>query len=271
MIIPKLQTRLLMMIFQVYDIVAKMKKATHPSGSRTITFTPRDHSYVDNQGQKYISGTQFLKKFTPGFDAVAVSEKCAKSKNPKYKGRSPEEIRQEWKTEGDRGRNEGENFHAYVEARLLKQAPPKPISARCEKLFIQGDKAIQKLLGRFGFLGCEVIVFSPSLKIAGMIDLLMFDARANEVIVLDWKQNKEIDTENNYQNLLAPINHLQSTAINQYSLQLSLYELILTHERYFSNKFRRAIIHITPENNVAIPLDNYRYEIMEMLKYESRT
>ncbi|MGB5217363.1 MAG: PD-(D/E)XK nuclease family protein [Smithella sp.] len=249
-----------------------MKAAAHPQQqSRIITFEPRYHTYQDNHGQKYLSGTQLLKKFTPKFDAVAVSEKCAAGKNPKYKGRSPEEIRQEWKSEGDRGRSEGENFHAYVEARLFNLPAPKPISERCEKLFVQGDDALRKLQKRFMFIDAEMMVFSPELGIAGQIDLVMFDQNTNEMIVLDWKQNREIDTENNYQNLLPPIDHLQSAALHQYTLQLSLYQFLLEREGYFNVAgYRRALIHITPETNKAIPLDDYRYEIMEMLKYEGR-
>lgn len=219
-----------------------------------------------------MSGTQLLKKFTPKFDAVAISEKCAAGKNPKYAGRSPEEIRQEWKSEGDRGRMEGDNLHAYVEALLLKKETPYPISERCGHLFYQGGLAVEKLLKRFEFIDAESIIFSPYLGLAGMVDLIMFDPEANEIILLDWKQNKEISTTNTFQTLLEPINHLQQTDINQYSLQLSLYEFILDREGYFRtiNGYRRALIHITPDSNRAIPLDNYRYEIMEMLKYESR-
>lgn len=249
-----------------------MKIASHPKDdSRIITFEPRYHTYTDNRGQRYLSGTQLLKKFTPKFDAVAISEKCAAGKNPKYKGRSPEEIRAEWKTEGERGRNEGDNFHAYVEARLFGIAPPEPISERCEKLFIQGDDAIKKLKARFMFLDAEMMIFSPDLGIAGQIDLVMLDRIKNEIIVLDWKQNKEIDTENQYQTLLPPIDHLPSAALHQYTLQLSLYQFLLEKEGYFNVAgYRRALIHITPETNKAIPLDNYRYEIMEMLKSEGR-
>lgn len=249
-----------------------MKTAIHPSGSRTITFEHEYHIYTDNLGQRYLSGTQLLKKFTPKFDAIAVSEKCAKGKNPKYAGRSPEQIRQEWKSDGDRGRNEGENFHQYVESRLLNLKLPKPISERCERLFIQGDDAIKKLLTRFEFLDAEMIIFSPDLGIAGMIDLLLRDRVKNEIIIADWKQNKEMSTKNQFQTLLEPINHLHQTDINQYSLQLSLYEFILDREGYFKtiNGYRRALIHISPDSNKAIPLDNYSYEIMEMLKYESR-
>lgn len=249
-----------------------MKQASHPQHrDRTITFEPRYHSYIDNQGQRYLSGTQLLKKFTPKFDAVGVSEKCAKGKNPKYAGRSPEDIRQEWKSEGDRGRMEGDNLHAYVEARLFNLPLPKPISERCEKLFIQGDDAIRKLKARFLFIEAEMMIFSPKLGIASQIDLVMLDQDKQEIIILDWKQNREIKTTNTHQTLLTPINHLPQTDINQYSLQLSLYQFLLEREKYFDVKgYRRALIHITPDSNKAIPLDNYRYEIMEMLKYEGR-
>lgn len=249
-----------------------MKRASHPKDdSRIITFEPRYHTYTDNRGQRYLSGTQLLKKFTPKFDAVAISEKCAAGKNPKYAGRKPEEIRAEWKAEGERGRNEGDNLHSYVEALLKNEMTPFPISERCERLFYQGELAVKKLLARFEFIAAEMIIFSPELGIAGMIDLLLMDRLRNEIVIGDWKQNKEIDTENQHQTMLPPIDHLPSAALHQYTLQLSLYQFLLEKEGYFNVAgYRRALIHITPETNKAIPLDNYRYEIMEMLKHESR-
>lgn len=158
-----------------------------------------------------------------------------------------------------------------MEALLKNEETPFPISERCERLFYQGELAVEKLLKRFEFIDAESIIFSPDLGVAGMIDLLLMDRAKNEIIIGDWKQNKEIDTENQYQNLLPPIDHLQSAALHQYTLQLSLYQFLLEREGYFKVAgYRRALIHITPDSNRAIPLDNYRYEIMEMLKYAGR-
>lgn len=248
-----------------------MKTALHPSGKK-ITFDPKWHSYVDSDGARYVSVSKVIKKFIQPFDAIAISEKCAAGTNPKYAGRDPAEIRQEWKVEGERGRNEGDNFHQFIEAVLCGKMEPGPISDRCGKLFIQGRKAVEKLLKRFTFLDCEMIVFSPDLKVAGTIDLLLYDQIKKEIVIADWKQSKEIRVENNYQCILSPLEHLQQTEMSQYTLQLSLYQFLLNKERYFPDVagFRRAILHVGEDFCKPIKVDYYQYEVVEMLKNEIR-
>jgi len=247
------------------------KTAHHPDGKHIIHFRDARHTYTDNQQARYLSGTGFVGRFFPKFDAEAVSIKCSQGKNPKYAGRSPEEIRAEWTAEARRGSSEGDNVHAYAEARISGWAAdqiPAPISDRCAALFIQVDRAVAELLSRFVFIGAEVVIFSPELGLAGMIDLLMFNPKNKACLVLDWKTNKEISRENHYQSGLPPIDHLQSTDISKYTLQLSAYQYLLDRERYFPtvSGYRRALIHLTPDSFHIIPLDYYDYEIQQMIE-----
>jgi hypothetical protein len=247
------------------------KTAYHPGGMR-IEFRERYHTYVDETGKRYASGTSFIKPFFPQFDAVVVSERCAAGDNPLYAGRDPVEIRAEWKAEAARGSGEGDNVHAYAEA-LVSGWPtpkhPRPISLRCAYLFWQVRRAVRWLTEtkQFVFIGAEVIVFSPTIGIAGSIDLLMYDPALNHIIILDWKQNKEITTTNRWQSALDPINHLQASDIAKYSLQLSLYQHIMEIETYFPDAagFRRGLLHITPTTFTPIPIEDYNYEIRCML------
>lgn len=251
------------------------KKAYHPDGSYTIQFREHNHSYIDNHGTRYVSGTTVIKPFFPKFDPVAVSVKCSKGSNPKYAGREPEEIRSEWIAEGQRGSREGDNLHEYAEG-LISGWPvhklPKPISERCEQLFIHARKITAWLNKKYQFIEAEKIVFSPELKIAGMIDLLMWDQIRQEILILDWKQNKEITDQNFHQNAHSPIEHLEDTHVNKYALQLSLYQCLLQRENYYpkAKGFRRALIHITPETVMPIQLEFYEYEIKEMLKCQTK-
>jgi hypothetical protein len=253
------------------------KTAHHPDGVHSITFREDNHSYVDNNGKRYVSGTTFIKPFFPKFDAVAVSERCAAGDNPKYAGRDPGEIRAEWMAEGKRGSGEGDNVHTYIEAVLSgwpKFKQPRPISLRCAFLFWQARRAMRWLtVGRgLVFIACEMIVFSPSLGLAGSIDLLMYDQFRNEAVILDWKQNKEIKSTNQFQSAIEPIDHLQDTDISKYSLQLSLYQHIIEVENYFPgiSGFRRGLIHLQPTSFTPIPIEDYNYEIRCMLKHAGR-
>jgi len=99
----------------------------------------------------------------------------------------------------------------------------------------------------------------------------MQDKETGEILLLDWKTNKEISTTNFFQTAFPPIDHLQDTHISKYSLQLSLYQTIIVKENYYPNAkgFRQALIHFRPEAprpNV-IQLEYYDYEIKEMIRH----
>ena len=248
------------------------KKAYHPNKKSFITFKEKYHQYIDNLGTHYVSGTSFIKPFFPKFNAVAVSIKCAAGNNPKYAGRKPEDIRAEWAAEGRRGSTEGDNVHEYAE---FWAAPPgqsiKPISDRCVLLFKQVDIAYRALLAKgFDVIENEKIIFSPDLGIAGMVDLIMWDPSTKEIIILDWKQNKEIKRRNLYKknNGLSPIEHLEGSDMSKYTLQLSLYQYLIIRENYFpqAKGYRRALIHIGVDRVEAIKLEYYEYEIECLLE-----
>jgi len=245
------------------------KKAYHPDGLHEIYFQEKNHIYIDNLDNKYISCTSIFKPFFL-FDSVAVSEKCAVSDNIKYAGRNPEEIRKEWLEEGLRGSSEGTNIHEYAEWKISQERSGKvttPVSKSCELKFKQVGKIINYLMTKYEFLKAEMIVFSPILKVAGQIDLLMYDEKTNTILIIDWKTNKQISTENFFQNIKKPFEYLQQTALNQYTLQLSLYEFLLKKERYFPRvkNYKRILIHITEKRATPIHLEFFEYEINQIL------
>jgi len=255
------------------------KTAHHPDGIHSIEFRDQYHTYIDNRGSRYVSGTSFFKPYFPKFDAPAIAAKCSRGSNPKYAGRDPQEIMAEWRAEGKRGSTEGDNVHLYAElwpGGMLPSDSIQPISDRCVELFKRVDSAFYDLVLIRGYqvIASEMIVFSPGMLVAGTIDLLLRDPAANKIIIADWKQNKaELTTTNQYQNLIPPLEHLQDTEINKYSLQLSIYQYFLMKENYFPDTvgYDRMLIHLSPDKDPEyIHLDYYEYEIKEVLRHDRK-
>jgi len=63
---------------------------------------------------------------------------------------------------------------------------------------------------------------------------------------VDWKTNKKLSAINDFQKGIGPLNDLDDANLIHYSLQLSLYQYILTIENYFPDvkNFKRIIVHI---------------------------
>ena len=246
-----------------------IKKAYHPSGL-SVTFDEGPHTYkVDRTGQVLTSGTTFIDRFFPKFESEKVARKCAGRK--KYAGMTVEQVLKQWGDESRRGREEGTNTHLYCEYLSAGKFPlPEPQSVREVRLFLQAASAILSLEEKpLVFVEAEKIIFSPDFGLAGTVDLLLWDPRSEEIVILDWKQNKKIKTANGFENALAPIEHMDSCDWSKYQLQLNLYEWILKREGYYpkAKGFRKAVIHLREDRFVGMKVGGLHSEIDRMITY----
>jgi len=214
-------------------------KATNPSGD-VVYFNERDHQYTV-AGKTLTSVTKWTGSFFPAFDA----ERIAKSYAAKH-GLQASDVLSDWKKAGMRGSNMGTAVHRYAECEFNNLPFDRLAYSDYEEYFQAVDHVIAKLLRRFWLIGAEVIVFSPSLGLAGTVDLLMRDPENKDVLIFDWKTNKTITTQNSYNRFaLSPIGHLDDCHLVKYSLQLNTYKNILETESYYPDAgYRMALIHL---------------------------
>ena len=246
--------------------------AEHPNGEK-VEFDEGSHTYtVVSSGQTLTSATTWISQFFPEFHAEAVAAKCAGK--GKYLNMSKEEILAAWEAEGERGRTEGTCAHLYAENRLLGRPLPEPISERVEQLFISVDIGIDTLLKHYNLIGTEVILFDAALGIAGTADLLMHHPATRALLILDWKNNKEIKTSNKWERAFKPVSHLESCDRVKYALQFSLYKRLILNGGYFKNldwdHTRLGLIHLRPgEAPVMMKIEALDEEINAMLECNS--
>jgi len=202
--------------------------AKHPHLDIVMRFTESDHSYVDSQGTRYISGTSLVKSAFMPFDAAAVAAKCAEKQ-----GKTSEALQAEWKAKAEASRESGTRFHENMEATILGRPRPNPPKNDREITMNKaGVEVCKKLMARFGKeLRPEMIVFSPFMRVAGSIDLLA--VKGNDVFIFDWKTNEQIKRDNPWQSSSVwAIRDLHDCDFNRYSLQLSTYERVLRRDAY---------------------------------------
>jgi len=238
-----------------------IKTVTH--NGHTCVFNDKYHIYTVGN-QRLISGTTFLKKFFQKFDAPAVAAETAIKR-----GTTPEVLLKEWKEKGERASREGSLVHSYAEwVNNDVEVPPYSIKDdRVGLLTVQLLDACDKLQEKgFRSLEPEKIIFSPGLGIAGTIDLPLWDP-AGRLVILDWKTNEELTINNPFQECLPPIGHLEDANLNQYALQLSLYQYIIMIENYYpeATGYRRMIVHLTEDSNVLYSCKYLENEIESML------
>ena len=194
-------------------------------------FNGEYHSYT-YKGKKLESVTTMLKKFKTPFDKKYWSGKKAKER-----GVDPSVILLEWEEKSNRSMDLGTRVHKFIEDFLsegISDLDPEGDSEYRDRVFKFTkiyDKKIKYLLP----VSSELRVFCEKWGIAGTIDQLFLLLDENKkipyLIVFDWKSNgdftHDLHPRGKYQFLLEPFESFYSNNLNEYSIQISTYRLIM--------------------------------------------
>jgi len=216
-------------------------------------FDPVAHRYT-YEGEPFISVTRFIQQFHKPFEQDYWSKKKAEQA-----GVPQDWILAEWKKLNDYANEVGTDTHQWIEDYFNQIWKPLPNNLDVIHRINKFNKIYAKQLFKLEPLKFEVRVFSPKWKIAGMIDSLFL--YRGKIYILDWKTNKDF-TDNNhpkgiYEKLLAPFQDHFKNHLNEYSIQLSLYSLIL--EEWGFQVGGAYIVHIGPGDE-----DAELYKVVDM-------
>ena len=210
----------------------RIEKSLSVFSDPNFVFEANSHTYTYG-GIKYDSVTTFLKEFKEPFDKEYWAAKKALER-----GISPEEVKEEWDNKGKTATGLGTEVHSWIEDFWKGLNPEFPeldeARERCESFL----EVYKSKLSEFIPLKPELKIFSRKWRLAGTIDqpFLFWDKKMERPLFLlgDWKTNKEFrdDThpKGRYKKLLRPFNYLYENHHNEYSIQISLYRLILEDE-----------------------------------------
>ena len=173
------------------------------------------------------SVTGFLGQFKKPFDSDMIAARVAKSR-----GTAKKIVLAEWKEISDIALKLGTNVHKWIEDYYNGLNPEMPTDERELDRIHKFLSIYDERLHKFTPIHQEFRVFSRKWGLAGTLDALF---KLNEGrYVGDWKTNKKFttddDTEGRKQKLLYPFNDMWDNSLNGYSIQLSLYRLMLQEE-----------------------------------------
>ena len=215
---------------------------------RNFTFDEGSHTYRYDS-TKYDSVTTFLKTFKVPFDREYWSKRKAEER-----GVDVSVVLNEWQQKANNANSLGTRVHKWIEDFWSGNAPEVPedddIRDRIDKFMEMYDKRLNVLMP----LQSELKIFSRKWRLAGTIDqpFLFWAEQENMpfLIIGDWKTNGEFRDDNHpkgrYKKLLRPFSHLYENHHNDYSIQISLYRLILEEEANIQTQ-DGFLCHIGPE------------------------
>lgn len=222
-------------------LIEKLKCFKDPN----FKFDPLQHKYTYG-GKFYISVTQFISQFHKEFE----EDKWSKIKADE-RGISQEEILKEWKDKNQYANLVGSQTHQWIEDYfngIYNKIPSNlDIVNRINKFNISYAKDIHKLTP----LNFETRVFSKKYPIAGTMDSLFL--YKDKLIIFDWKTNGSFTHDEHpngkWEKLLEPFENYFKNHLNEYSIQVSLYSLIL--EEWGFDVKASYLLHIGPDDQEA--------------------
>ncbi len=199
-----------------------------------IKFDYEEHSYL-YKGTKLVSVTTLISRVKPPFEKMKVASSVALRD-----GKSVQEVLDEWEKSGEEAREKGTIVHSYVEDTINKRPDLilKHVNVRVAEMDAF-DKAYTKLSSSLdtNFLMQEITVGDEVYGLAGRVDCLLSVSKSmqantkNTIHIFDWKTGKKFETQNHYAKMLPPFDDLDDCAFNHYSIQTSLYRLMLERNR----------------------------------------
>lgn len=234
-----------------------LKLSTENANERDhhICFEEERHKYFVRGQDNYISCTTAIHHEFPEFNGDAIAR--AMVRKPDFSTRYPayshlmddddddESKIVKLKAAWDKNRDEcsalGTKMHRDIE--LTYNEVPVSNSSPEFKLFL--DYMNQKNALGWRPYRTEWIVYSDDHQICGSIDMLFVDADS-KYYIRDWKRSKEIRFKSRERGR-AMLSHLHNCNYHHYSLQLSIYSLIL--EMYYGIVVENAAMVVFHPNN----------------------
>src|SRR5258708_23689909 len=167
---------------------------------KNIVFTEEGHSYtIQGCEKKPISVTSLIHKYFPEFNAETVVKKMMSSANfskSKYYGKTKEQIKDEWDTNGKDASRLGTLMHKDIE-NYFNGLPIENPDAREFALFTQFWSDMQLKYPCLKPYRTEWMVYDEDIGLAGSIDFLLTDDDG-QIVIIDWKRSHEIKKTNTY-------------------------------------------------------------------------
>lgn len=198
-----------------------------PTDFEKIVFDPKSHTYKYGT-QNLMPVTSVLKWFTPEFDSeTALSAKAYET------GRSKADIQAEWDAKRDQGLERGTRVHAYAEMVINGEELDMFLALNEHTHEMkQFDNAWAKLKDCYKATvhKQEWTVGDAEFGIAGRCDAIlnMTDRDGKDKLCMfDWKTGKYTTRKYARESMLAPFDDLPCCEEVKYSMQVSLYRLII--------------------------------------------
>jgi hypothetical protein len=258
-----------------------------------VTFHDESHTYqVIGDDSKYTSTTTLVHSCFQPFNSDEIIYKMMKGRNwnssNKYWGKTPNEIKELWSTNGKQASMAGTLLHKRIEdflnvscllgdyshqdiLNLQEKEQEKEQEEKQEEEVKEWNYFIQ-FVTQFPDLKpyrTEWVVYHENYKISGCIDMV-YQNEDGTVSIYDWKRVREISIHNSFHktSIIPIFQHIPDTNFWHYSLQLNIYKRIL-EDKYDKVVKEMFLVQLHPDLKTyeVIPVPVLKNDICKLFNY----
>lgn len=195
-------------------------------------FIENGHYYLCNGKRVGISTTGLIALYENEFDKETISLQKANDR-----GISQSEILEEWRIENLHSTIKGSLVHLYAQSlwehkkfeidysNIPKEINLNRLKAEIDILKKQADNFYNDYKDMYELIGCEIYLGDKDYDECGATDIVFYNKYTEEIVIADFKTNKEIKRESyRHKKMLIPLHKLDDCNYSHYSLQLSAYK-----------------------------------------------
>lgn len=178
-----------------------------------LTFDEEKHIYYWNGIKVPKSVSAKVEEHIPPFDESYWLPICAAKE-----GITEHELRHQWLTTNITACELGTTVHKFLERYDGTQTPSLPQE-------VAGIHFLREILKEYEIVAKEVRMYSIEYNYAGTADLLLRHKITGDLVLADYKTNKDIFKTFRWMN--KPFGYLENHPYNHYQLQLGYYQIML--------------------------------------------
>lgn len=186
-------------------------------GAGGVSFDPSTHTYKID-GVLVPSVTQVLKCLKLPFESERMAGLVGRRD-----GKDASQVLREWQEKSDAALSNGRTLHATAENAMLGRLDNTSATPGKTAWLAFWGAAKAMLKPRM----VEAVVADAEYQIAGTVDAVLFSAKTRQQHVFDWKTGKFLSENPWGEMLLSPFDDVPACQLMLYSLQVSLYKLML--------------------------------------------
>ena len=184
-----------------------------------ITFEEYYHTYKRSSGVILPSVSSKVKNHYNEFQADSMAEICAMAYNKKNDDKkTKQDFLNEWKLKGKESREKGTKIHKFASCYPNLQEP-----------IIDEEHGVlqyyKKLPKKYEVVLLEFPLYSDDF--AGTPDKILLNKKTGNLVISDWKTGNDLMKNYKEQKLKYPFDDLLDNPFNRYSIQQSLYKILL--------------------------------------------